>query len=708
MTEQVTEPTYNQLHRLGKDDDDRRHGREPKRHHTVVAYQVGGRVDEGALHEAWLSVQQDYPVLRTRFERAEAGWRWVTDEPTPPAGLRRDRAADLAAAHQLAQQWADRRFDLAAEPLARLVLIEVDDQTHVLVLVAEHLVCDGWSTQCLLGRLSESYAELCGRGTRSPLECESYLDQARYERAQIAALDTEDISRLREQVLPALPIVEPAEVDHLRCTSVRLSYPRDRLAAAARRELGPFGASALVHAAAQRGLAMAFPPGPPATLLTMATRHRRPSRSAVGWYVNKVPVASAPADEPPAAFGHRLATALDRHPVPWAWLLATARPEAFGRHASCPYAGFNAMAEVSRRVAGAATERPIGRLRKLAVDTGFWDAALMVSVDSSDAEVVVSVEAKQDFVAAPALAGFADRLDASLRSWIGPLAATGAPPGRAGRRERAWWLTSWCCNGAGTRWPTPAWTGRRTSTTPGWTRSACWSCRTPCPPMPAPRCWSASCSPAARRPRWPACCARIPGTAAGSGRVGAMSELLAALREVAAERDQHARSGTRPGVDATANSPGRPARWRRRCGRPASGPARTVLLSMRPDGAGIAAMWGCWLAGASFVPIEQRAPQPRNLRIAELTGARVVLAERPVPLPGLTSVVTPAGTRPARRPRRRSWSGPSRGTGTDPGYVLFTSGSTGTPNGVAVAGGGVAGALPGGGRVRGTRPRRHG
>ncbi|HST49284.1 condensation domain-containing protein [Jatrophihabitans sp.] len=431
----MTEPTYNQLHRLLKDDDDRRHGREPKRHHTVAAYQVSGPVDDGALHEAWLAVQQDYPVLRTRFERSEAGWRWLTDELTPPAGLRRDRAADLAGAHQLAQQWADRRFDLAAEPLARLVLIEVDDDTRVLVLVAEHLVCDGWSTLCLVGRLSEIYAELCGRGTRSPLDCESYLDQARYEQAQIAALDVEDVARLHEQVLPALPVPQPAEVDHLRCATVRLSYDRARLAAAARRELGPFGASALVHAAAQHGLAAAFPPGPPATLLTMAIRHRRPARAAVGWYVNKVPVATVPAGGPalesPAAFGHRLAKALDRHPVPWTWLLATARPEAFGRHASCPYAGFNAMAEVSRRVARAATERPIGRLRKLGIDTGFWDAALMVSVDSTDTEVAVLVEAKQDFVPSPALAGFADRLDAALRSWIGPLASAAGPAGAA-------------------------------------------------------------------------------------------------------------------------------------------------------------------------------------------------------------------------------------------------------------------------------------
>ena len=423
------EPTYNQLHRLLKDDFDRQHGREPKRHHTVAAYEVTGPVDEGALNEAWLAVQQDYPVLRTRFERSATGWCWLTDELTPPTPLQRDHAADPAAAHRSAQQWADRVFDISGAPLARLVLIRIDDGLSVLVLVAEHLVCDGWSTQCLVGRLSEIYAELQGHSPRSVLDCETYLDQARYERAQIAALDAEDVTRLREQVLPALPVAQPAEVDHLRCVSLRLSYDRSRLAAAARRELGPFGASGLVHAAAQRALAGAFAPGPEATLLTMATRYRRPTRAAVGWYVNKVPVATGPVTEPPAAFGHRLATALDRHPVPWAWLLATARPEAFGRHASCPYAGFNAMAEVSRQVATAATERPIGRLRKLGIDTGFWDAALMVSVDSADCELVVSLEAKEDFIPVQALTEFADRLDDALQSWIEPLASAAGPVG---------------------------------------------------------------------------------------------------------------------------------------------------------------------------------------------------------------------------------------------------------------------------------------
>jgi acyl-coenzyme A synthetase/AMP-(fatty) acid ligase len=158
-----------------------------------------------------------------------------------------------------------------------------------------------------------------------------------------------------------------------------------------------------------------------------------------------------------------------------------------------------------------------------------------------------------------------------------------------------------------------------------------------------------------------------------------MSGLLAALRQVAAGREQHvavrdaSRQWTYRELAAQARSVAATLQ--------ASGvrAGDLVLLSMRPDGAGIAAMWGCWLAGASFVPIEQRAQQHRNRRVAELTGARVVLADRPVQLPGLATVTvtrTPAVTGPVEPVP----------VAADPGYVLFTSGSTGTPNGVAVNG----------------------
>ncbi|HJQ01814.1 MAG TPA: condensation domain-containing protein [Jatrophihabitans sp.] len=417
------EPTFNQLHRLLKDDHDRANGREPKRHHTVAAYAVEGRLDEGLLDAAWRAVQRDYPVLLTSFEKGPMGWRWLTDEPIEPAGLQLATSADEAASHRLAQRWVDTPFRLAEEPLARLGLIQFEETRSVMVLVAEHLVSDGWSTQCLFRRLSDIYRELRDGGQPDPLDCESYLDQAGYERAQIAAITADEVAALAAQVLPALPVPVPDSVDHLRCRSVQLSYPAAPLAAAARRTLGPFGPSALVHAAAQQCLADVFAPGPAATLLTMALRYRRRTRAAVGWYVNKVPVAIAA----PESFGRQLARALDRHPVPWTWLLATARPDAFGQHASCPYVGFNAMADANRRVAQAATAQPIGQLRKLSIDTGFWDAALMIAVDTQDDRLQVNLEAKEDFIPTTSLDDLADRMDGRLRSW----AASPIPAGRA-------------------------------------------------------------------------------------------------------------------------------------------------------------------------------------------------------------------------------------------------------------------------------------
>ncbi|MEI7137417.1 condensation domain-containing protein, partial [Pectobacterium atrosepticum] len=56
-----------------------------------------------------------------------------------------DEAARTTRVSELAEQEARARFDLTQGPLIRGQLLQLDDDTHVLLLTQHHIISDGWS-----------------------------------------------------------------------------------------------------------------------------------------------------------------------------------------------------------------------------------------------------------------------------------------------------------------------------------------------------------------------------------------------------------------------------------------------------------------------------------------------------------------------------------------------------------------------------------
>jgi amino acid adenylation domain-containing protein len=56
------------------------------------------------------------------------------------------------------QEEAQNAFDLSKGPLVRARLVKLQSQYHALIFTAHHLVCDGWSTNILLGELGTLYS----------------------------------------------------------------------------------------------------------------------------------------------------------------------------------------------------------------------------------------------------------------------------------------------------------------------------------------------------------------------------------------------------------------------------------------------------------------------------------------------------------------------------------------------------------------------
>ncbi|MDG6101869.1 amino acid adenylation domain-containing protein [Dactylosporangium aurantiacum] len=140
---------------------------------TTVAFRVRltGPVDPGDLRRALAAVVARHEVLRSRIVERDGEPVAVvgagTDVPVTEHDLRDLPAADRdARAGALAAAAARHAFDLAAAvPLLRADVVRHPGDVSDLVLVADHVAFDGWSTGALLTELAE---ELTAPGSVAP------------------------------------------------------------------------------------------------------------------------------------------------------------------------------------------------------------------------------------------------------------------------------------------------------------------------------------------------------------------------------------------------------------------------------------------------------------------------------------------------------------------------------------------------------------
>jgi amino acid adenylation domain-containing protein/non-ribosomal peptide synthase protein (TIGR01720 family) len=128
----------------------------------VVGFE--GTLDAALLRVSWEALLDRHANLRASFQRRGSGdpvqvIAHGVPLPWREADLSRlDGAAADAEAAALAAAERERRFDLAAPPLLRLLLIKLAAARYRLVITLHHLVLDGWSMPVLFEELSEIYA----------------------------------------------------------------------------------------------------------------------------------------------------------------------------------------------------------------------------------------------------------------------------------------------------------------------------------------------------------------------------------------------------------------------------------------------------------------------------------------------------------------------------------------------------------------------
>ena len=124
---------------------------------------IRGRLDVDALERSIREVVRRHNALRTTFA-AEAGKPFlvVSDEPRFDFE-QRDLTAETdpeAAVQQAVDSFVSTPFDLERGPLVRALLVRVAESDHVLELVFDHTVCDGWSHVVIFGELGTLYDAL--------------------------------------------------------------------------------------------------------------------------------------------------------------------------------------------------------------------------------------------------------------------------------------------------------------------------------------------------------------------------------------------------------------------------------------------------------------------------------------------------------------------------------------------------------------------
>ncbi len=147
-------------------------------YNTSIFLRISGDLDAGALRRALTAIAARHEVLRSRLvHRDDELVQVVTDQPEVPFRYLPEPAEGALREH------AGHRFDLAAEPPLRALLVRLGPADHTLLITLHHVVNDAWTVRLLSRELGELYAALRrGRPPALPDLPVQYADFAVWQR----------------------------------------------------------------------------------------------------------------------------------------------------------------------------------------------------------------------------------------------------------------------------------------------------------------------------------------------------------------------------------------------------------------------------------------------------------------------------------------------------------------------------------------------
>jgi len=131
-------------------------------YNVSVARRLVGPLDDAALERALSDIVARHEVLRTRFGLVDGEACQIVDPPAPVQLTRidlrgRSDAERDAVLTRTLTDHAEMPFDLSRDHLFRAALVRIGDAEHVLLLDSHHMVFDGWSFGPLMRDLAACY-----------------------------------------------------------------------------------------------------------------------------------------------------------------------------------------------------------------------------------------------------------------------------------------------------------------------------------------------------------------------------------------------------------------------------------------------------------------------------------------------------------------------------------------------------------------------
>ncbi|WP_193197120.1 non-ribosomal peptide synthetase [Nostoc sp. MG11] len=213
--------------------------KENSTYNMPAAVYLNGDLDINALEQSFKELLQRQEALRTNFRKVNGVPVQIiapfTSMSLPIINLSEiSKEKQFVKVQESIQKEAQKPFDLANDPLLRVSLLRLDEETYVLLLVMHHIISDGWSIGILIREFSALYTAF-SKGVPLPLPelPIQYADFAYWQNQWLQKEVMEKHLSYWKQQLANLPVLElptdypRPEIQTFRGTKQHLELPKE-------------------------------------------------------------------------------------------------------------------------------------------------------------------------------------------------------------------------------------------------------------------------------------------------------------------------------------------------------------------------------------------------------------------------------------------------------------------------------------------------